>query len=113
MLILASASPARAGLLRSAGIRFKIVPSRARELKGRGLTLRQAVLANARLKAAPVARRFPEDWVLAADTMIEFEGRLYGKPRDRKAALALLGAMAGRTHRLATGVVLRRGSRKR
>jgi septum formation protein len=112
MLILASASPARAALLRKAGIPFEIAASRARELKGRGRTLRDAVLENARRKAAPAARRFPGRWVLAADTMIDYRGRLYGKPRDRKSALDLLCRLAGDSHRLATGVVFRRDLRR-
>ena len=112
MLILASASTARAALLRKAGIAFEIAPTRARELKGRGRTLRDAVLQNARRKAASAARRFPGRWILAADTMIEHRNRLYGKPRNRKAALDLLSRLAGSTHRLATGMVLRRDSRR-
>lgn len=110
-LVLASASPARAALLRDAGVEFEVSPTAARELKGRGRTLRQAVLENARRKAAAAARRHPGRWVLAADTMIEFQGRLYGKPGDRRGALRLLGRLAGHTHRLATGVVLRQGGR--
>ncbi len=108
--ILASASPARKQLLRRAGFRFDVIPSRAREgIRG---GLRKAVLANARRKAAAVARRHPGRWVLAADTLIEFEGSLHGKPRDFRAAEALLARMAGRAHRLATGVVLQRDRRR-
>lgn len=112
MLVLASASEARAALLRAEGFRFKILPARVRELAGRGRTLRETVLENARRKAAAVARRVPRDaTILAADTMIEFEGRLHGKPRSRRAAVELLSRLAGRTHRLATGIVVRRGGR--
>lgn len=109
MLILASASPARRKLLRDAGFRFRVVPSDARETR-RG-TLRQAVLTNARRKAAAVAMRHPADWILGADTLIEFGGRIYGKPAGLRAAVALLARLAGRTHTLATGVVLRGGRR--
>ncbi len=110
-IVLASASPARRALLRAARVPFDAVPSGVPEHSGRGLTLRAAVLANAERKAAAVARAHPGRWVLAADTMLEFGGRLYGKPASRKAAVALLARMAGRWHVLATGVVLRRGSR--
>lgn len=108
-LILASASAARQGLLRAAGVSFEVSPARVRELQGRGRTLRETVLENARRKAAPIARRNPDRIVLAADTLIEFAGRLYGKPASRRAAEALLARLAGRTHRLATGVCLRVG----
>ncbi len=111
MLILASASPARQELLREAGFRFRVLPAHVPELKGRGRTLGETVLENARRKARPVARRNTGEWVLAADTMIEFEGRIYGKPGDRKEGVELLYRMGGKEHRLATGVVLRRGKR--
>ncbi len=112
MLILASASEARQELLREAGVAFEAVPARIRELRGRGRSLGDTVLENARRKAAEVSRRFPDRWVLAADTMIEFEGRIYGKPSGRADGIALLGRMAGKTHVLATGVVLRRWARQ-
>lgn len=112
-LILASASPARRALLRAAGVAFEVVPSRARELAGRGRTLRATVLANARRKALAVARRRPGRDVLAADTMIEFGGRLLGKPRTLAEAERLHLAMGGRWHRIATGVCLVAGGRAR
>jgi septum formation protein len=105
MFILASASAGRRGLLK--GFRFRVVPSGVREVLRKGL--RATCVANARLKADAVARRFPTEWVLAADTMISFGGRIYGKPRDLKAAARLLRRLAGRTHTLGTGVVLQKG----
>jgi septum formation protein len=65
-------------------------------------------LANAVRKARAVSKRFPGGWVLAADTMIEFSGRLYGKPRDRRQAIGWMTRLTGKVHRLATGVVLRK-----
>lgn len=67
-------------------------------------------MTNARLKAEAVSRRFPTEWVLAADTMIAFRGRIYGKPRDRKAAVRLLQTLSGATHTLGTAVVLQKGT---
>lgn len=111
MLILASASPARRQLLRDAGVAFEILASGARELRGRGRTLAATVLENALRKSRKAARLHPDRWVLAADTMIAFRGRIYGKPASRKAALDLARRLSGKTHELATGVVLRRGAR--
>ncbi len=111
MLILASASPARQELLRKAGFLFRVQPAGVRELKGRGRTLQETVLENARRKAAPVSHRHPGDWVLAADTMIEFEGRIYGKPENQAGGVDLLHRMGGKVHLLATGVMIRRGKR--
>jgi septum formation protein len=106
MFILASASSARRKLLK--GYFFKVVPSGVREIRKGGL--KTTCVANARLKADAVAARFPTDWVLAADTMIAYGGRIYGKPKDRKAAAALLKKLSGKTHVLGTGVVLQKGS---
>jgi septum formation protein len=111
MLILASASTARQGLLRDAGVPVEVMPSRAREIRGRGRTLAATVLENALRKSRAAARRHPDRWVLAADTMIAFRGKIYGKPPTRKAALDLARRLSGTTHELATGVVLRRGAR--
>jgi septum formation protein len=106
MFILASASTSRRKLLK--GHRFRVVPSGVREVRRK--TLQATCVTNARLKADAVARRFPTEWVLAADTMISYGGRIYGKPRDRKAAVRLLRTLAGATHTLGTGVVLQKGS---
>ena len=106
MFILASASASRKKLL--AGYRFRVVASGVREVLRQ--TLRATVVTNAKLKAGAVARQHPTEWVLAADTMIGYGGRIYGKPRDRKAAIRLLRRLAGETHVLATGVVLQKGS---
>lgn len=106
MFILASASSSRRKLLK--GHRFRVVPSGVREV--RRSTLRATCVTNARRKADAVARRFPTEWVLAADTMIAYGGRIYGKPRDRKAAVRLLRSLSGKTHVLGTGVVLQKGT---
>ena len=106
MFILASASTSRKKLLK--GFRFRVVPSGVREVRRK--TLQATCVTNARLKADAVSRRFPTDWVLAADTMISYGGRIYGKPRDRKAAVRLLRSLSGATHTLGTGVVLQKGS---
>lgn len=106
MFILASASTSRKKLLK--GFRFRVVPSGVREVRRK--TLQATCVTNARLKADAVARRFPTEWVLAADTMIAYGGRIYGKPRDRKAAVRLLRSLAGATHTLGTGVVLQKGT---
>ncbi len=105
-LILASASPARRDLLAEAGVAFVVCPSAVREIQGRGRRLRDVVLSNARRKALAVARRFPGRWVLGADTLIEFAGRIVGKPGTLQEAERLHLEMGGRWHRIATGVCL-------
>lgn len=110
-LLLASASPRRAELLRRAGIRFQAIPSRIRERAPRttaGTRAASVALHNARLKAEAIARGRPGRWVLGADTVVALDGRLYAKPRDFGDAARMLARLQGRTHRVTTGVCLRR-----
>ena len=111
MLILASAPPARKELLQKAGFSSQVLPVDIRELKGRGRSRPETVLENARRKASPHPSKNPDSWVLSADTRIEFEGKIYGKPSGREEGVDLLHKMGGKVHLLATGVVLRRGKR--
>jgi septum formation protein len=59
-----------------------------------------------------VSGRRPEAWVLAADTIVEIDGVMFGKPADSAEAAAMLARLAGREHRVATGfAVLAPGGR--
>lgn len=66
-------------------------------------------LENARRKA----RATPGELVLAADTVVALDGRLYGKPVDEAQARAFLTALGGRTHTVITGVCVRAGGAER
>jgi septum formation protein len=61
-------------------------------------------LENARRKARAV--RGADEVVLGCDTVVELDGRLYGKPADEAAARATLRALGGRTHTVVSGLVL-------
>ena len=101
-VILASASPRRAALLREAGPEFasmKIMPSDAEEGGD--------PLENARLKAESVAAKEPRAIVIGADTVIRFEGETIGKPADLEDAKQILAMLSGRTHDVVTGVCVR------
>ncbi len=63
----------------------------------------------ARTKAAEIARRRPESWVLAADTLVLLEDEILGKPRNDADAARMLARLSGRIHRVVTGVCLRKG----
>lgn len=106
MLVLASASPRRADLLRQIGLAFDVAAPKVDETPPRGASARDAALAIARRKAMAVERADAGAWVLAADTLGEVDGRLLGKPRDADDAVAMLLALAGREHRVVTGVVV-------
>jgi septum formation protein len=107
-LVLASSSPRRAEILRGLGIPFEVDPSRLDERLRDGEEAAVAALRLAREKAEDVAARRPGRWVLAADTLVEIGGEILGKPANRADARRMLALLAGREHRVATGLWLLR-----
>jgi septum formation protein len=100
-LILASRSPQRTQILSQLGIAHEVRPSDAPELEEGDPE--EVALDNARRKAASV----PGDLVLAVDTMVALDDRIYGKPADEAQARETLQALDGRTHRVVSGLALR------
>jgi septum formation protein len=111
-LVLASRSPQRRAILEQLGLRFDVVePDAGEDTTGEP---RELVIANALRKARSVAAMgFADRHVLAADTEVVLEGRIYGKPADRAEAARFLGELAGRTHEVLTGVALCRAGAER
>jgi nucleoside triphosphate pyrophosphatase len=105
-LILASASPRRAELLRQLGIEFKVVPSTVPEIHHDELTAQEVCQINAYRKARAVAKRFPDTLVLAADTLVYQDSVLFGKPSNLEEAYQMLGELQGRTHNVVTAICL-------
>jgi septum formation protein len=73
----------------------------------------EVALENAYRKAAAVAATAPAATVLGVDTVVTLGGQLYGKPRDRAHAGAILRVLAGRRHAVISGVCLIAGGRSR
>jgi septum formation protein len=105
-LILASASPRRRELLGDLGVRFDVVASDVPEIPAPGEPPAAFACRAAREKAADVARRSPDAFVLAADTVVTLDGAVFGKPADRADARRMLHALSGRTHEVLTAVAL-------
>lgn len=108
-LCLASESPRRAELLRKAGIPFTVLHVRTAELTD-GAAPYDLVRINAERKAAAGAQLQPDAVVLAADTVVVLDGRIYGKPADLAEAAEFLRRFSGRMHEVLTGVALERRS---
>src|SRR5438552_2692137 len=109
-IILASASPRRAELLRNAGIAFRVEASNIEEARESHEAPRAYAERLARDKARVVAQRFPGEPVLAADTIV-LVGLLVGdelleKPLDAVDAARMLRLLSGRAHEVTTGVCL-------
>jgi septum formation protein len=114
-LILASASPRRAELLRQLQPEFQIVPSEATEMMNEQLSPQELCQLNAHRKARAVAKKIPDALVLGADTLVFLDGEIMGKPRDLADARRMLARLQDRTHQVVTGVSLihLRGHRER
>ncbi|GAB4250558.1 MAG: Maf family nucleotide pyrophosphatase [Acidobacteriota bacterium] len=104
-LILASTSPRRRSLLGKLLDDFAVVAPEVREDGAIGDPAEVAERL-AREKAVAVAVRYPGHFVLAADTLIDLDGDLLGKPAGAEDALAMLSRLAGRSHRVVTGVAV-------
>ena len=105
-LILASASPRRAELMRELDLHFQVVPSDAGEFAHEHLSPLELCQLNAHRKARTVAKKFPDALVLAADTLVFLDHEILGKPADLAEARRMMERLQGRTHQVVTGVVL-------
>ena len=105
-LILASASPRRADLLRSAGIPFEAHPVDVDEAFHADERPEHAVARLAEAKARRCASNHPDSVVLGADTTVVVEGQALGKPVDAADAARMLRLLSGQTHEVLTGICL-------
>lgn len=112
MLILASASPRRADLLRAAGFLFALRAVDVDERPIQGELPASHVLRLARAKAAAAARADADEEVLAADTIVVVDDIMLGKPTDDGDAARMLRQLSGRAHQVLTGVAARRHDRE-
>ena len=108
-MILASGSPRRAKILRDLGVDFEIVKTEAAEVAIPHDPVRTVTEnACAKLRAAVAQERDPPEVegraILAADTIVWFDNRIYGKPRDLDEAKAFLRELSGQTHTVFTGI---------
>ena len=108
-LILASASPRRAEILKDAGLSFSVLSSAVDETLIPGETPQQHVQRLADAKGELVAARaVGPAIVLSADTVVVLDAQIFGKPRSTDEARHMLEAFSGRTHSVITGISLLR-----
>ena len=109
-LILASASPRRAELLRAAGIEVDVRPADVDESVHAGEGPEPYASRVALAKAHAISRQVPDRFVLGADTVVVVDDRILGKPTDSADARLMLRLLAGRQHVVITAVVLIRSA---
>ncbi|MBD5558864.1 MAG: septum formation protein Maf [Clostridia bacterium] len=112
MIILASASPRRQELLSRITLDFQVISSDVSEETDSG-DPREVVSELAGRKAEAVSRLHPSDVVIGCDTVVYAGGEILGKPQDRRDAERMMRLLAGRDHRVCTGVDIRRGTERR
>ena len=114
-IILASKSGVRKKILEENNIQFRVEPSNVDEDSIKESLLKEKATPTiisknlAELKANKISRKFTEEIVLGADSVIDLEGEIISKPNDRTEALEILKRMNGKTHQLISSVCISRG----
>jgi len=105
-LILASASPRRAELLKLLKVRFKVLPGHVEEVAHEHLSPQEVCQLNAHRKARAIAKQIPDALVIGADTLVFLDQEILGKPANLVEARQMLMRLQGRAHQVVTGVSL-------
>ena len=114
-IILASKSEVRKKILEVNNIQCKVEPSNVDEDSIKESLLKERASPTiisknlAELKANKISQKFIEEMVLGADSVIDLEGEIISKPKDRTEALEILKRMNGKTHQLISSVCISRG----
>jgi septum formation protein len=95
-IILASASPRRAELLKQIGVDFELAPSQAEERPHPDEAPADYITRIARAKVIAIAREREGGLIIGADTIVVLDGRLIGKPENEADATRLLKQLSGR-----------------
>ena len=105
-IILASASPRRRELLAQMGMEFEVCPSQGEE-KITEVLPERAVMELAQQKAAEIAAKTEGDaWILGADTVVVYDQKILGKPKDAEDAKWMLRMLQDNKHQVYTGVCI-------
>ncbi len=105
-IILASKSPRRRYLLQQAGLSFRVIPSNIDETSATISSPETYVRLLSEAKANDVAVKYPDKWVIGADTIVLQEDAILGKPRSLAEARAMIKRLSGQTHRVLTGYAI-------
>ena len=107
-IVLASASPRRKQLLAEAGYKFAVVVSQIDEsiFSTENIASVEYAKQLAFAKANDVADKYPDSIVVGADTVVDFEGQIIGKPRDAKHAEEITRMLFSRPHKVITGIAI-------
>ena len=105
-MILASNSKRRQEILRDMGFNFKVLTADIEEISDKK-EISEMILDIAEKKLDKIAKENVNEFVLAADTVVELEGRIFGKPKSREEAESFLKILSGKTHKVITAYVFK------
>ena len=103
LIVLASKSPRRRFLLKQAGLLFTVIPSRIDESSVQISSPETYVRVLSEAKAGFVAEKYPNKWVIGADTIVVFDDSILGKPDSKSEARVMSRQLSGQTHHVYTG----------
>ena len=103
-VILASRSPRRESILKQIGIDFEIIPSNICEDDELNLGPRKFVQHWSEKKAKVISKKNKDKIVIGADTIVYFNDKILGKPKDKEESYKMLNNLSGKTHKVLTGV---------
>ena len=105
-MILASNSKRRQEILKDAGFNFKIITSDIEEISDKKI-ITEKILDIAEKKLEQIAKDNKNEFILAADTIVELNGKIFGKPKNREEAFKFLKALSGNIHKVITAYVFK------
>ena len=110
-MILASKSPRRKEILEDTGFKIQIKSAQIEEISDKALVT-DKIMDIARKKTMAVAKQYPDEYVVGADTIVEVDGKIIGKPINEEDAFNTLKMLSGRKHNVITAYSLINLSKK-
>ncbi|ASC02854.1 septum formation protein Maf [Fusobacterium polymorphum] len=105
-MILASNSQRRQEILKDAGFNFRVITSNIEEISDKENVI-ERILDIAEKKLEQIAKNNVNEFILAADTVVELNKNIFGKPKDRKEAFKFLKFLSGKIHKVITAYVFK------
>ena len=105
-MILASNSQRRQEILKDAGFNFKVITSNIEETSDKKI-ITERILDIAEKKLEQIAKNNKNKFILVADTVVELNGKIFGKPKNREEAFSFLKTLSGQIHRVITAYVFK------
>ena len=105
-IILASQSPRRAEILRMIGVNFKVDSCNINEKMNQKIEQNEIAMNISKAKAEKISQKYPNNIIIGADTIVVYNEKIFGKPKDKNESRKMLKALSGNCHKVITGVTI-------